>query len=369
MRSWEVAGRNAGVHGPGRAWQTGAPAGTIDGRPGAAFWCGSGCRQESGDELTSLPQRRLSMSTVLVIGSTGQVGRVVVEEALGCGFAVRAQSRNAARAQRSLPGGVEVVEASPSSADDLRSVVAGVDAVVLTHGGDMDGEGESSFYAAIPALLDALGDNNAHISLMTAMNASHSAGPSSYGFVEWKRRAERLVRASGHPYTIVRPDYQGPGDRRSTCVRATSSPAGPASTATTSPRSSWRASPIPPAPAAPWRSSAPPARRWPTSRRSSPPPAPMSPALSTASPSSTATRCSSDAGSGSRWEPPPCPASVLGRSRTGRTSSWTTRFATVTLRCWWTAPGSSAAASSTSSSPRPGRSDSPALSLWGLRKD
>lgn len=53
------------------------------------------------------------MSTVLVIGSTGQVGRVVVEEALSCGFAVRAQSRNAARAQRSLPGGVEVVEASP----------------------------------------------------------------------------------------------------------------------------------------------------------------------------------------------------------------------------------------------------------------
>lgn len=52
---------------------------------------------------------------------------------------------------------------------------------------------------------------------MTAMNTSQSAGPSHYGFVEWKRRAERLVRASGHPYTIVRPgwfDYQGPGDVR-----------------------------------------------------------------------------------------------------------------------------------------------------------
>ena len=52
---------------------------------------------------------------------------------------------------------------------------------------------------------------------MTTMNASHSAGPSHYGFIEWKRRAERLVRASGHPYTIVRPgwfDYQGPADRR-----------------------------------------------------------------------------------------------------------------------------------------------------------
>lgn len=58
------------------------------------------------------------MPTVLVIGSTGQVGRVVVvEEALGRGVTVRAQSRNAARARRSLPGGVEVVEALPSCAD------------------------------------------------------------------------------------------------------------------------------------------------------------------------------------------------------------------------------------------------------------
>lgn len=55
--------------------------------------------------------------TFLVIGATGQVGRVVVEEALGRGVTVRAQSRNAARARRSLPGGVEVVEALPSCAD------------------------------------------------------------------------------------------------------------------------------------------------------------------------------------------------------------------------------------------------------------
>ena len=52
---------------------------------------------------------------------------------------------------------------------------------------------------------------------MTAMNTSRSVGPGRYGFVEWKRRAERLVRVSGRPYTIVRPgwfDYQGPGNRR-----------------------------------------------------------------------------------------------------------------------------------------------------------
>ena len=35
--------------------------------------------------------------------------------------------------------------------------------------------------------------------------------------MEWKRRAERLLRVSGRPYTIVRPgwfDYQGPRDQR-----------------------------------------------------------------------------------------------------------------------------------------------------------
>lgn len=152
------------------------------------------------------------MHTIAVIGSTGQVGRVVVEEALQRGFTVRAQTRSASRARRSLPSEVEIIEASPVSAEDLRPLVAGVDAVVLTHRGDSDGEND--FYAVIPALLEALDNPEVHISLMTAMNTSL---PPAYDFVAWKRRAERLVRASGHPFTIGRPgwfDYQGPADHR-----------------------------------------------------------------------------------------------------------------------------------------------------------
>ena len=203
------------------------------------------------------------MTTVLAIGSTGQVGRVVVEEALARGLTVRAQTRSAGgRARRTLPEGVEIVEASPVAADDLRPHVSGVDAVVLTHGGDTDGDG-SSFYAVIPALLDALDGDSAHISLMTAMNTSHSAGPSRYGFVEWKRRAERLVRASGPPTRSCGPagsTTRGRMAGASICVRATSSPAGPAWTAATSPRSSWRVSSTPPGHGARSRSSAPPGR-------------------------------------------------------------------------------------------------------------
>lgn len=158
--------------------------------------------------------------TVAVIGATGQVGRVVVSEALARGLDVHAVTRDAARARRTLPQGVHIVEADSTSARALRPVIDGVDSVVLTHGGDSDGQGGASFYTVVVALLDALlavGDTDAHISLMTTMNASHSAGLSRYGFIEWKRRAERVLRASGRSYTIVRPgwfDLQRAGERR-----------------------------------------------------------------------------------------------------------------------------------------------------------
>ncbi|WP_103063165.1 NAD(P)H-binding protein [Actinomyces qiguomingii] len=159
------------------------------------------------------------MATVLVIGSTGKVGRVVVEEVLQGGHTVKAQTRNARRARRWLPEGAEIVEASPVDAEALRPLVADVDAVILTHGTDHDGRDGATFYDVVRAVVDALGDSATHISLMTTMSASHSAGDelSKYPWVEWKRRAERFLRASGRPYTIVRPgwfDYQGPADRQ-----------------------------------------------------------------------------------------------------------------------------------------------------------
>lgn len=51
------------------------------------------------------------MSTVLIIGSTGQVGRVVAEEAIKRGLTVRAQTRSVVKARGSLPEGVEIAGA------------------------------------------------------------------------------------------------------------------------------------------------------------------------------------------------------------------------------------------------------------------
>ena len=154
--------------------------------------------------------------TVLVVGATGQIGRVVVSQALAAGQEVLAQTRSAARAGRSLPQDATVVEADPTDAAALRPLVNRADAVVLTHGGDVDGRDGKSFYDVVAALVEATADNpGTPIALMTSMNTSQV--PARYEFIAWKRRAERLLRACGRRYTIVRPgwfDYQGAADTR-----------------------------------------------------------------------------------------------------------------------------------------------------------
>src|SRR5436190_24205181 len=86
-----------------------------------------------------------------------------------------------------------------------------------------DGEGkigaETVDYGGVRNVLRALGPREARIALMTAIAVTNrnSAYNRSTEAHDWKRRSERLVRASGLPYTIVRPgwfDYNGPDEHR-----------------------------------------------------------------------------------------------------------------------------------------------------------
>jgi uncharacterized protein YbjT (DUF2867 family) len=151
--------------------------------------------------------------TVLVVGATGSVGRHVVAEALDRGHRVRALARDP-RAAR-FPSSVEVVPGDLTAADPLAPVVESVDAIVFTHGTRGGGNGYADVdYGGVRNILTAVGTRPVRIALMTAIGVTDRA--SSYnrstGGHDWKRRSERLVRASGHPYTIVRPgwfDYNG----------------------------------------------------------------------------------------------------------------------------------------------------------------
>ena len=161
----------------------------------------------------------ISRMTVLAVGATGSIGRLVVEEALRKGHAVRALVRNAAKA-RQLPREAQVVVGDVTRPDTLAAAVEGADAIVLTLGSN-DGKAaaENVDYGGVYNVLRALGSRRARIALMTAIGVTNRTGAYNRATEvhDWKRRSERLVRASGLGYTIVRPgwfDYNGPDEHR-----------------------------------------------------------------------------------------------------------------------------------------------------------
>ena len=148
--------------------------------------------------------------TILVIGATGSIGSLVVEEALRQGHSVRALVRSQEKARR-LPAKAEVMIGDLTRPDTLGAAVKNIDAIIFTHGSDGAGKvgSETVDYGGVRNVLAALGSQKARIALMTAIGVTNRTGSynRSTESHDWKRRAERLVRASGCPYTIVRPGW------------------------------------------------------------------------------------------------------------------------------------------------------------------
>jgi uncharacterized protein YbjT (DUF2867 family) len=150
-----------------------------------------------------------SMS-ILVIGATGSIGSLVVEEALRQGNSVRTLVRSHEKARR-LPAEAEAAIGDLTRPETLGAAVKDVDAIVFTHGSDGAGKvgAETVDYGGVRNVLAALGGRKVRIALMTAIGVTNRTGSynRSTESHDWKRRAERLVRASGCPYTIVRPGW------------------------------------------------------------------------------------------------------------------------------------------------------------------
>jgi uncharacterized protein YbjT (DUF2867 family) len=94
--------------------------------------------------------------TVLVVGATGSIGRLVVEEAARQGHAVRALVRDSRKAH--LVPDVEMVVGDLTRSDTLPPAVDGVDAIVFTHGSDEGGKAgaERIDYGGVRNVLAAL---------------------------------------------------------------------------------------------------------------------------------------------------------------------------------------------------------------------
>ncbi|MGD0307813.1 MAG: NAD(P)H-binding protein, partial [Acidobacteriota bacterium] len=132
--------------------------------------------------------------TVLVVGATGSIGCLVVEEALRQGHTVRALVRTPGKARR-LPPKAQVVPGDVTRPDTLPGAVDGVDAVVFTLGSDGAGKvgAESVDYGGVRNVLGALGSRTARIALMTSIGVTNRTGAHNRATEahDWKRRSER----------------------------------------------------------------------------------------------------------------------------------------------------------------------------------
>lgn len=146
----------------------------------------------------------ISPTTVLAVGATVSIVRLVVEEAVRQGHTVRALVRHPVKA-RQFPAGVQVVMGDVTQPRTVADAVEGIDAVVFTLGSEGRGKAgaESVDYGGVRNVLAALGSRTARIALMTLIGVTNRTG--TYNRTteahDWKRRAERLVRASLLPYT------------------------------------------------------------------------------------------------------------------------------------------------------------------------
>jgi len=133
------------------------------------------------------------MSTYLVFGGTGNVGRRVVERLTRAGAAVRATSRHPRTA--GLPAGVEVV--APDL--DAPGALDGVEAAFLMW----------PFHSADPArpLVDALKRRVRRVVFMTGGGAHPGVAPELQPtpVARWHAAVEHLIERSGMKWTILSP--------------------------------------------------------------------------------------------------------------------------------------------------------------------
>ena len=133
-----------------------------------------------------------------------------MEEAVRQGYTVRALVRTPSKASK-FPSQVEVTSGDVTRPETLAAVVTRVHAIVFALGSYGQGKfgAETVDYGGVGNILRALGLQKSRISLMTSIGVTNRDGSynRSTEAHDWKRRSERLVRASGPPYTIVRPGW------------------------------------------------------------------------------------------------------------------------------------------------------------------
>ncbi|CAJ1293605.1 hypothetical protein JMT78AECX_JMT78AEC_03894 [Escherichia coli] len=120
-----------------------------------------------------------------------------------------------------LPRGTDIFYGDVSIPETLTDLPKDIDAIIFTLGSDGQGRigARAIDYGGVRNILRIFMDTPVRIALMTTIGVTErlSSWNQRTEVHDWKRRSERLVRASGHIYTIVRPgwfDYNNDDEHR-----------------------------------------------------------------------------------------------------------------------------------------------------------
>jgi len=171
-----------------------------------------GCGQEADVAGSSAAEPPV----VLVIGATGRTGGSVLA-ALGDDYRVRALVRDLDRARAKLPANVALFLGDVRQPETLTPAFEGARFVISAVGARFVGQGElddpmntAEFvdYEGVKHLAGAARTTGVeHFVLISAMGVTNPEHPLNRfnNIMTWKLKGEDALRASGVPYTIVRP--------------------------------------------------------------------------------------------------------------------------------------------------------------------
>jgi len=140
------------------------------------------------------------MTTILVTGGTGTLGRLLVPRLRAADHAVRVLSRSAHEPE----DGVEFVMGDLATGEGVEAAVAGAETIVHL-AGSSKGDGEKAANL-VRAAVDAGTRHLVYISVVGADRVPVVSGAdrAMFGYYASKRAAERAVAESGIPWTTLR---------------------------------------------------------------------------------------------------------------------------------------------------------------------
>jgi uncharacterized protein YbjT (DUF2867 family) len=163
----------------------------------------AGC---AGTGTTPLP------NSVLVAGASGQTGQLVVAQLVAEGYAVRALVREPGKVAGSFPASAQLVAGDVKDPATLARAMAGM-TYVISAVGAKSGQGpdrpEMIDYEGVRNLVEAARAAKVRQFVLVSSRAvTQEDNPLNRLFgdvLKWKLKGEDALRASGVPYTVVRP--------------------------------------------------------------------------------------------------------------------------------------------------------------------